>query len=441
MKQFNYGKFLILILLITPLGILFYYRPDLYQDLSFLNLTYSTIPKVLGISGITLFAINLILSNKFRFIDRIFGGLDKSYLIHKRLGKIVFLLLLLHVSAVGLRMLHISFDAFLDFELDTSDNYITLGRIAFTGLSLIIILTIYYRKSYELLKKIHRFLPLFLFLGVIHSFGVPESDIQAFPILRFYIFGLVGIAIFMFLLRIFASKYRLIGTNYIITEINKLHGEVNEIVMKPMGEKIVSYKPGQFSFYRFQKEGWRHKGEEHPFSFTSIPNDEGVIRVSAKNSGDFTSRLGELEIGDPVWVNGGFGSFTIDTAQNSNLVMIAGGIGITPFISILRDLKAKSSNKYSIDFYYTYNGEENDTYIEVLKELSQDGLIHQLTIVDTEKKERLTAQEILTHTKAPLETDFYICGPKAMIAQFDKDLKKAKVKKQNIHYELFSLFF
>ncbi|MBP2364518.1 ferredoxin reductase family protein [Pseudonocardia parietis] len=92
------------------------------------------------------------------------------------------------------------------------------------------------------------------------------------------------------------------------------------------------FRPGQFAWLRLEQMSV----EEHPFTIASSAADGGRVEFTVRHTGDFASRLRELQRGDPVWVDGPYGSFTPDAVPSTGLVLIAGGVGITPMMSMLR---------------------------------------------------------------------------------------------------------
>nr|WP_255426845.1 ferredoxin reductase family protein [Pseudonocardia sp. C8] len=92
------------------------------------------------------------------------------------------------------------------------------------------------------------------------------------------------------------------------------------------------FRPGQFAWLRLE----RMSVEEHPFTIASSAADGGRVEFTVRHTGDFAARLRELRRGDPVWVDGPYGAFTPDAVPSTGLVLIAGGVGITPMMSMLR---------------------------------------------------------------------------------------------------------
>ena len=98
------------------------------------------------------------------------------------------------------------------------------------------------------------------------------------------------------------------------------------------------FRPGQFAWLRLE----RYSVEEHPFTIASSAHRRGQVEFTVRHTGDFADRLRRLPRGATVWVDGPYGSFTPDTVPSTGLVLIAGGVGITPMMSMLRTAADRS---------------------------------------------------------------------------------------------------
>ena len=121
---------------------------------------------------------------------------------------------------------------------------------------------------------------------------------------------------------------------FAVTGSENISPSVLRIRFSPEQERV-SFRPGQFAYLRFLSESI--PPDEHPFTISSSPA-EPEIAVTVKSLGDFTEKLTLLKRGDSVVFDGPM-SFT-PLPDGREKLFIAGGIGITPFLSVLRDWEA-----------------------------------------------------------------------------------------------------
>ena len=83
--------------------------------------------------------------------------------------------------------------------------------------------------------------------------------------------------------------------------------------------------------------------EEHPFTISSAPGDDGCLAFTVKASGDYTRALRQAVQGDRARVDGPYGrfSYVLRTQPGQPLLLIAGGVGITPMLSMLEHQTAR----------------------------------------------------------------------------------------------------
>lgn len=134
--------------------------------------------------------------------------------------------------------------------------------------------------------------------------------------------------------------------DYQVSSVREVGQGFTEICLVPLG-RPAAFAPGQFAMLFLEgKEGWHR----HPFTISSSPQDK-VLRFAVKALGDGTSELADIvRPGVPAVIGGPFGRFSHDKGTSTQ-VWIAGGIGVTPFLSWLRALDAHPLRGRA-DFFY-----------------------------------------------------------------------------------------
>ena len=202
-----------------------------------------------------------------------------------------------------------------------------------------------------------------------------------------------------------------------------------------------SFKAGQFFFLRLKRKGVYAR---HPISISSSP-DEKDLKFTIKLKGNFTKEASNLNIGEEIIVEGPFGIFTLeDISQNKNLVFIAGGVGITPFFSMIKS-NLHSNIKRNITLFYCSKTIKRTIFKKELDNLKEQWFKKIYIVSEDECSGNVKEKGIITKElmkKYLSEEDiknsiFYICGPEKMKDCAIKELKDLGVKKENIIIEDF----
>jgi predicted ferric reductase len=114
------------------------------------------------------------------------------------------------------------------------------------------------------------------------------------------------------------------------------------------GHRLPAYRPGQFGFITLSSA--HVTTEEHPFTIASSPAEPAALEFIVRTNGDWTAQLKNLQPGGRVWFDGPYGLFShLRTSKTAEVIMIAGGIGITPLLSMLRYMAGcKDQRKISL---------------------------------------------------------------------------------------------
>lgn len=391
----------------------------------------TSIGQLTGLVGMALFSVNLLLINRFKFLDRWFGGLGRMYIDHHRLGGIALILLLIHPVALAVRFIPSSIEVAASFFIPESGNIAkSAGIIGLALMAMLLYFTFYYRPRYELWKLSHRFLGLAFFFGGLHVFFV-ASDVSRSLWLRSYMLGLIVLAIASIIYRLYQTFVVRKIHPYVVKSVNRPSDQMTELVLEPKSAPM-AYKAGQYAFLSFA--GIVLPKESHPFSMTSAPSDP--LSFVIKDLGDLTSRVHELSPGNEVAVEGPYGQFSYQNFKNKRQIWIAGGVGMTPFLSMLRALGKDEG--YQIDFYYCIKNMGEAVFIEEIQRLGDEKGVKVVAFCSDEKG-RIDADAIRSMSEGFAGADFLLCGPLGMMSGLRRQLIKAGIKKSKIHSEEFSL--
>lgn len=200
--------------------------------------------------------------------------------------------------------------------------------------------------------------------------------------------------------------------------------------MVPLKEKL-NFNPGQFVFVTFKNK--KLTNESHPFSISSSTNEK-ELKIAIKTSGDYTKTLKKnLSLGTIAKVEGPFGIFTYKN-KKPDQIWIAGGIGITPFISMLKEM-ATTNNQTKIDLYYCIHNEKEGIYLDVLQNLNEN---INLIPYYSDGNKHINANYIINNSQNVEHKDILICAPVKMIQSLKTQLINKGIKKESIYSEEFA---
>jgi predicted ferric reductase len=210
----------------------------------------------------------------------------------------------------------------------------------------------------------------------------------------------------------------------------------NVVSLRMTGRKLdrLDARAGQFFLWRFLTPGrwW----ESHPFSLSEAPDGQS-LRITVKSSGDFTSRIAEIKPGTAAIAEGPFGVFTDVVQTRDRVVLIAGGIGITPIRALVEEMPG------DLALVYRVVREEDLVFRDELERLARYRDLKLCFVVGDHTApgaERLLSPEHLCELLPDIaDREVYICGPPAMAELIEKHVRHAGVPRKYIHVERFAL--
>ena len=384
--------------------------------------------EIIGSINIVLMSFALFLSTRPKWAEPYFGGLDKMYITHRQIATAAFLLIFVHVLTVPISV--------TGWRLG---NY--LAVIAFTGIVSIVLISLAPRiaflnkltgGTYEGWKSLKKYIGIFFILAFLHSLTIGKP-LNAFIAINwvqlFFILGAVSY-LYTEIFGRFFKKY----VPYTVVAVRHPNAVTTEVTMRPKKQPIQRQRAGQFLFVRFPGE--RTLNESHPFTISSAPHED-VLRVTIKASGDFTRELfARLKEGADATVEGAYGMFDYKTGKQKQ-IWIAGGIGLTPFLSFIRDLDGDLP--HDVDFYYSVRHPEEALFPDEIQAAAEKHSRFKPRIRCSATEGSLTVEDIARNTNGTLsEHDIFLCGPLPMIQAFEKKFIALGVPKSNLHYEEFN---
>lgn len=395
---------------------------------------FTSIGQIAGLVGITLFAITLILSSRLKILENYFGGLDKIYNLHHKSGIIAFVLLLIHPLSLTFRLIPISVLESAKFLIPDGNWTKNFGIFSLLLMMLILLVTFFAKWRYQNLRFTHKILGTAFFFGALHTFLVP-SDVSQDIALRIFILGFSGLAISTYLYRSIFGRLLVQKFTYVVSAVNMVGKDTTEIVMSPT-EKTMPYLPGQFLFVEFKNGGV--KKEVHPFSICSSPSDD-VLRITVKALGDWTTELKNLKVGAIAKIEGPFGEFSYLNGDSQKQIWIAGGIGVTPFLGMVRYLRTNRHGDLKVDFYYAVKSVDEMVFQKEFEEISIENLDFRFIPFVSNEKGRLNLEIIESISGKVKGSEIFMCGPFLMISSLKEQFFKAGINKKMIHSEEFKL--
>jgi predicted ferric reductase len=229
---------------------------------------------------------------------------------------------------------------------------------------------------------------------------------------------------------------------YRVSEVRRERGDTTTLLMQPDGHTGFRFRPGQFGWLTMWGSPFQITG--HPFSFSSSAAvTDGRVEMSIRHLGDFTSEIHKVPVGQRVYLDGPYGAFTIGNPADMH-VLIGGGIGVTPMMSMIRTL-ADRRDRRPVILLYGNRDWESITFREELETLQARlnlTIVHVLAIPPagwTGEQGFITAEMFKRHLPPPYaDHEYFICGPDVMMDAIEKALGELDVPLSKYHSERYS---
>ena len=395
-----------------------------------------------GFLGLSIMALQFILSARIKLINRPFG-VDLVYHFHRQIGIAAFFMVFLHpillfiLDTRYLRLLNI-FNAPLRSQMGVGAVLLLIGVVWMAE----------YRQKFKIPYWFWKFwhgilATLMIAMALLHIFiGGTYMDLPWKKALW------IGYSVLLVLTLIYTRiiyPISLILNPYRVKHIKEERGSVWTVTLEAVNHEGFSFMPGQFAWLTAWKTPF--SDTEHPFTIASSAENKNSFQMSIKNIGPFTAKIQTLKPEEKVYVDGPHGYFSLDRYPDAEkLVMIPGGIGITPIMSMLRTMADRDDKRQVLLFYCNVEW-ETVTFKEEIEHL----------------KDRLNLQVIYTIEKPPANwsgesgflnttilkkylsaewisgnVEVFLCGPTPMMNAVEKALIEIGLLEKRIHTERYA---
>jgi predicted ferric reductase len=393
----------------------------------------------LGYSGLAMMGLQFGLTARFRYVTEPWGE-DVIYHFHRQISLV----------AVGLVVAHPVILAVVQPDLFALSNMREAPLSAYLAILSIfsviaLVVTALWRAAlnlkYETWHLTHIVLAVVaIAAGVVHMVGSSFYLVDPWKQSLW-----IGLTIFwiglLFYVRIIKPLFML-RRPYRVLEVRRERGETTTLVMQPEGHPGFHFSPGQFGWLMVW--GSPFKITAHPFSFSSSAAAKGGrVEMSIRNLGDFTKEIQRVPVGERVYLDGPYGAFTIGNPADMH-VLIAGGVGVTPMMSMIRTL-ADRGDRRPVILLYGSKDLESITFreeLEVLEARLDLSVVHVLANPPagwTGEQGFINAEMFKRHLPPPYsDHEYFICGPGVMMDAIEKALGEMGVPMAKYHSERYS---
>jgi len=208
---------------------------------------------------------------------------------------------------------------------------------------------------------------------------------------------------------------------------------VVSVIMRGRNLHKLAAEGGQFFGWRFFARG--HFLMSHPYSLSAAPT-EHFLRITVKDLGDHSRSLALLKRNTRVFVEGPYGAFTAGRSTRPHIVLIGGGVGITPVRALMDEFK----DGVELDLIYRASRQEDLVLREELDYLAYNssGTIRIHYLVGSRKDHPMDSRALKSLVPRIADSDIYICGPGPLVETVRQAVQDLGVPKNRFHDEAFA---
>lgn len=419
---------------------------------------YTTVLSVLNLIAMMAFFVQFPLAGRLKRLP-LFANIDWGMTKHKQLGKYLGIFFFLHPLLILAPKFFVSFDYLTVSIMDaiTSPQLLT-GLIAWAVMSVWVMMSIYKDKlsmSYETWRLLHVIgFVVIATLATLHITTVGSHG-QYNQTFNFVWWSLYLLSMSLVTYNYFIKPRFIKGKPFTISSLKKISDVDWQLDIEAKSKQSFAFEAGQFVW--LNTSGSAYNFEQHPFSIVSEQNNKGKLSFIIRELGDYTKALHKLNIGQTIFVDGPYGSMSLERSRTAQgITLIAGGAGIAPMMGLLREL-AKQGDPRPIRLLYGNQTIQKMVCLDELMSLEKSMKNFKLVLLceQTEscpetlqpfvKQGFIGKEEIqqsidfeLTHQPLTQDWTVYLSGPQGMISATNQHLKEIGITANHIHFEQLS---
>lgn len=429
---------LLMLLLVGAASIPFFFESSSILYKFGLNRVLLLTGQVMGLVAGCLLLVQVVLAARFKCLDRIFG-LARLFTYHRLSGLIIGALVILHPIAI-----FISDDRiFIPLQWRYWPEFVGLFL---TLLIALIVVTSHWREglrlAFERWWPIHRIAAIVALIALgLHVLSVNDTFEQRLPrLLAIAALVLCGLILVWIRSRFLRSRRKSLQ----VSAIEPAGADAIRLQIVSDDRHLPAYLPGQFGFLTLASD--QISNEEHPFTIASSPAQPDALEFIVRTTGDWTAQLKHLQPRDRVYIDGPYGLFShLRFSEAQEFIMIAGGIGITPMLSMLRYM-ADSGDQRKLTLLWSNQTPDHivlpDAFEKLAAQLKGLRILHVMTRASENSGERRRLdrpklKRLLSDCSRSAAV--LVCGPDQMMTDVYLWLVSLGFQRRMIFIERFSL--
>ena len=394
----------------------------------------TSLSRIAALSGSYFALVGLVLVSRISWVERSVGH-DRLVIWHRKLGPYSLYLITFHVLLVllgyaGNDRLRIGVEL---WHLITKWPWMLPATVAFVFFALAGVTS--YKKarakmSYETWWTIHLYTYLAIALSFMHQVLNGPIFVGHFFYKLYWTFLYVAAAATIVLWRVIIPTAKSLRHNLKVEQVVAEGPGVVSIIMRGRKLNELAAQGGQFFGWRFMTKG--HWWMSHPYSLSAAPTDH-YMRVTVKELGDHSGGVKDLKPGTRVIFEGPYGTFVAAKSTRGHVVLIGGGVGITPLRALMEEIDPSKE----VDVIFRASREEDLVLRHELDALADHigARVHYL--VGPRTVHPMTAKYIMQYVPSFRDSDVYVCGPTPLVEAVRDAAESAGIPKNRFHDEAF----